>query len=56
MVKAFEDKDDGTAVQIMRRMLTLGAEHLSGKVQSAESREQRARGIAHRAKRKEDRA
>jgi DNA-binding FadR family transcriptional regulator len=28
MVKAFEEKDDGTATQIMRRMLGHGAEQL----------------------------
>ena len=38
MVQAFEDKDDGAAAQIMTRMLGHGAEHLSGKVQSAESK------------------
>ena len=35
MVKAFEDKDEKTAVHIMRSMLTHGAEKLSNKVQRA---------------------
>ena len=35
MVRAFEDKNENAAAQIMGRMLTHGAEHLSGKAQRA---------------------
>jgi len=53
IVKAFEEKDEKNAVQIMRNMLILGAEHFSGKAQEgAESRGQRAWGQEPGAKRK----
>ena len=35
MVKAVDEKDENRAAQIMQRMLNHGAEHLSGKAQSA---------------------
>ena len=48
MVRAFEDKNEKAAAQIMRRMLTHGAEQLSGKAQRAKREAYRAQSKTHR--------
>jgi len=44
MVQAIDCKDDGTAAQIMKRLLDHGAKHLAGEAQRAEGLGQRAWG------------